>query len=267
MAGKRLQKPARRRKKRGLALLVSRLLRLGMLVVLLACAGVAAFGLKVCADYFRDMSAGVPVENQQQADGSGETRQPEEPSVFTGLSVSGVVTVDPGHGGNDPGCGEEGAREKDIVLSVSLKLRDMLEEAGVTVVMTRQEDKHISLHDRSVIANDAGSDLFVSIHCNSYEGEARGMDCYYYKSQTAKELAQAVLDQAAALGIRTRGIQKNNYQVLWDTDMPAVLVETGFLTDPEEYALLRKEAYQEKMAQAVARAVLNELKEGTTHGT
>ena len=268
MAGKRVQKPARRRKKRGKALLISRLLRLGMLVVLLACAGLAAFGIKVCVDYFRDMSAGTAAQSQQQqSGGEEETKIPEEPSIFTSFAVSGVVTVDPGHGGNDPGCGEEEALEKEIVLPISLKLRDMLEEAGVAVIMTRQEDEHVSLDRRAIIANNAGSDLFVSIHCNSYEGEARGMDVYYHKSQPAKELAQAVLDQAAELGIRTREVQKNNYQVLWDTDMPAVLVETGFVTDPEEYALLRKEEYQEKMAQAIALAVLNALNGGTTHGT
>ncbi|MBE6973170.1 MAG: N-acetylmuramoyl-L-alanine amidase [Ruminococcaceae bacterium] len=265
MAGKRLQK---RRKKKGMALLISRLLRLGLLVVLLACAGLATFGIKACADYFRDMSAGVADQSQQpQIGGEEEIHPPEEPSVFAGFSVSGVVTVDPGHGGSDPGCGEEGALEKDIVLPISLMLRDMLEEAGITVIMTRQQDEHISLDDRAEIANNAGSDLFVSIHCNSYEGEARGMDVYYHKSEPAKELAQAVLDQAAALGIRTREVQKNNYQVLWDTDMPAVLVETGFLTNPEECALLQQEEYQEKIAQAAALAVLNALSGGTIHGT
>jgi len=262
-----LQKPARRRKKRGMALLVSRLLRLGMLVVLLACVGLAAFGVKACVDYVQSVSAGMEAQSQQQqADGTQETPLPEEPSVFAGFSVSGVVTVDPGHGGGDPGCGEEVALEKDIVLPISLKLRDMLEEAGVAVVMTRQTDESVSLDQRAIIANNAGSDLFVSIHCNSYEGAARGMDVYYHKSEPAKELAQAILDQAAALGIRTREIQKNNYQVLWDTDMPAVLVETGFVTDPEEYALLRQEDYQEKIAQAVAMAVLNALNGGMTHG-
>lgn len=264
MAGKRLQK---RRKKKGMALLISRLLRLGMLIVLLACAGLAAFGINRCADHFRNMSAGTAAQSQQQ-NREGETvRLPEEPSVFAGFSVSGVVTVDPGHGGSDPGCGEEGALEKDIVLPISLMLRDMLEEAGITVIMTRQQDEHISLDDRAEIANNAGSDLFVSIHCNSYEGEARGMDVYYHRSEPARELAQAVLDQAAALGIRTREVQKNNYQVLWDTDMPAVLVETGFLTDPEECALLLQEEYQEKIAQAAALAVLNALSGGIIHGT
>ena len=174
--------------------------------------------------------------------------------------VSGIVTVDPGHGGNDPGCGEGSAPEKDIVLAISMEVKKLLEQAGVTVVMTRQTDEGVSLDKRAILANEAGSDLFVSIHCNSFEGEARGMDCYYHKSEPAKQLAQAILDEAAALGITTREVQKNNYQVLWDTDMTAVLVETGFLTHPEEYALLRSEAYQKKMARAIAGAVLDTLR-------
>jgi len=175
------------------------------------------------------------------------------------VCVSGVVTVDPGHGGSDPGCGEEGSQEKDIVLAISMQLRQMLEETGVTVVMTRQTDEMVSLDDRAVIANNAASDLFISVHCNSFEGQARGMDCYYHKAEPAKQLAQAILDEAAALGITTREVQKNNYQVLWDTDMTAVLVETGFLTDPEECALLCEPDYQQKVAQAIAAAVLDAL--------
>lgn len=256
MAGKRLQK---RRKKQGAALLISRLLRLGMLAGLLACVWLVALGVNVCADYFKDAGAVLQNREREEKSAADESGVPEEPSIFAGLTVRGVVTIDPGHGGNDPGCGEEGALEKDIALPICLKLRDMLEEAGVTVVMTRQTDETVSLDDRAVIANDAGSDLFVSVHCNSFEGQARGMDCYYHRSDAAKGLAQEILDKAQALGVTTREVQKNNYQVLWDTDMTAVLVETGFLTDPEECALLCEPDYQQTVAQAIAAAVLDTL--------
>lgn len=257
MAGKRLQK---RKKKKGKALFISRLLRLAMLSVLLAGVGLAAVGVKICADYVRDKGVGSSAENPQQQAGEAQVFEPlEGPSVFAGLSVSGVVTIDPGHGGIDPGCGEEGALEKDIVLSICVKLRDMLEQAGVAVVMTRQTDETVSLDDRAVAANNAGSDLFVSVHCNSFEGQARGLECYYHKAEAAKQLAQSIVDGASELGITTRSVQKNNYQVLWDTDMTAVLVETGFLTDPEECALLCRPDYQQTVARAIARAVLSAL--------
>ena len=251
MAGKRLRK---RRKKQGKALLISRLIRLGMLIVVLALLGLAALGIHTCARLFSDVPAPAQSTQQEQTD---EPEQSAEPAV---QPVYGVVTVDPGHGGADPGCGEEGALEKDIVLPISLHLKERLEEAGVTVVMTRLTDENLDLDVRAQIANQTGSDLFVSIHCNSFEGEARGMDCYYHKNEAAKQLAQAILDKAAGLGIVTRQVQKNNYQVLWDTDMPAVLVETGFVTDPQEYSLLQNENYQRTVAQAIAAAVLDALR-------
>lgn len=255
MAGKRLQKPARRKKKRGAALLISRLIRLGMLAALLLGLWLAALGVSACADYFSQAAAASPAQNAALG-GKSAPDGPEEPNLPTIQRIGGIVTVDPGHGGIDPGCGKEGALEKDIVLPISMKLKELLEAAGVTVVMTRQTDEAVSLDGRAIIANNAGSDLFVSVHCNSFEGEARGMDCYYHKSESANQLAQAILDRACQLGVTTRQVQKNNYQVLWDTDMPAVLVETGFLTDPEDCAALLTPAHQETVARAIAEAVL-----------
>lgn len=241
--------------------MISRLLRLGMLAILLGAIWLVGLGVDLCADYVKQWAANQSIqrEDTQIQPAQSQINETEEAGVFAGISVSGVVTVDPGHGGVDPGCGEEGTPEKEIALDISLMLRDMLEQAGVTVVMTRQKDESVSLDRRAIIANDASSDLFVSIHCNSYEGEARGMDCYYYKSEQAKELAQSILDEASSVGVNTRQIQKNNYQVLWDTDMPAVLVETGFLTDAEEAELLSDPDYQYSVAQAVAAAVIKAL--------
>lgn len=255
MAGKRVQKPVRRKKKRGKALLISRLVRLAMLAVVVSFLCLAAFGIRACVRFFSRLPTS-PTQQVEQTLGDTSQPQTEGPAVPTIRSVSGIVTVDPGHGGIDPGCGEEGGLEKDIVLPISARLKQYLEEAGVTVVMTREADKTVSLDKRAATANNAGSDLFVSIHCNSYEGEARGMDVYYHKSEPAKLLAQDILDRAAALGITTRQIQKNNYQVLWDTEMPAVLVETGFVTDPTELAALLDPDHQKTVARAIADAVL-----------
>ena len=262
MAGKRLQKPTRRRKKRGKALLISYLVRAGMAAVLLACVWLAALGVLACADWIGSMGADREVSVTQGDVEADVPQTPEEPLLPAGPSVRGTVTIDPGHGGIDPGCGEEGALEKEIVLPISMALKDLLEQAGVTVVMTRQTDETLSLDKRAEMANAAGSDLFISVHCNSFEGEARGMDCYYHKSEQAKALAQLILDKAAEMGIKARNVQKNNYQVLWDTDMTAVLVETGFLTDPEECALLSTPDYQRQIARAIAAAVLETLGAG-----
>lgn len=252
MAGKRLQK---RKKKQGMALLISRLIRLGILAVLVSFLYLAVLGIRFCVDWV----SSLPAQGQAAQEYNDISEPQAPPSVPTIQLIRGTVTVDPGHGGADPGCGEAGGLEKDIVLPISTKLKQLLEQAGVTVVMTRTTDESVSLDDRAIIANNAASDLFVSIHCNSYEGAARGMDCYYHKNDSAKLLAQAILDRASELGIVTRQVQKNNYQVLWDTDMPAVLVETGFLTDPEDRAALLDPKHQDKVAQAIARAVLDYL--------
>ena len=257
MAGKRLQKPARRKKKRGTALLISRLIRLGMVAVLLSFLYLAVLGIRLCANWISSATTPPQSEAAQEYDGTPDAQA--QPSIPAVQPIRGIVTVDPGHGGIDPGCGDTGALEKDLVLPISTKLAQLLEQAGVTVVMTRTTDETVSLDDRAIMANSAASDLFVSIHCNSYEGEARGMDCYYHKNDSAKLLAQAILDRAGELGIVTRQAQKNNYQVLWDTDMPAVLVETGFLTDPADRAALLDPAHQNKVAQAIADAVLAHL--------
>lgn len=253
MAGKRVQKPVRRKKKQGKALFISRLIRLAMLAVLVSCLCLAALGIRACVGFF----SRLPAPAQSAVQSAGDTSLlPEEADAPIVRQVTGIVTVDPGHGGIDPGCGEEGALEKDIVLPIAEQLKQFLEEAGVTVVMTRETDKTVSLDKRAATANNAASDLFVSVHCNSYEGEARGMDVYYHKSEPAKLLAQDILDRAAAQGLTARQVQKNNYQVLWDTDMPAVLVETGFLTDPTDLANLLDPTHQKAIARAVADAVL-----------
>ena len=254
VAGKRVQKPVRRKKKRGKALLISRLVRLAMLAVAVSFLCLTAMGIRACVQFFSRLPD--PVQSAVQQVGDASLPQAEDPSASVVPQVRGIVTVDPGHGGIDPGCGEEGGLEKDIVLPISEHLKQYLEEAGVTVVMTRQSDKTVSLDKRAATANNAGSDLFVSIHCNSYEGEARGMDVYYHKSEPAKLLAQDILDRAAAYGLTVRQVQKNNYQVLWDTDMPAVLVETGFVTDPTDLAELLDPKHQQTVARAVADAVL-----------
>lgn len=175
------------------------------------------------------------------------------------VEKKGIVVVDPGHGGGDPGCGPAGAYEKDIVLSISMILKDMLEEQNITVVMTRETDKGVSLADRTVIANDAKADLFVSIHCNAFEGKASGLECYYHEDDVGKQMAVDVTAAAAAHGIRTREVRTQDYQVLRGTQMPAVLVEVGFLTDETERAQLLTEEHQTKLADAMMQAVLNGL--------
>ncbi|MEC4988761.1 MAG: N-acetylmuramoyl-L-alanine amidase [Oscillatoria sp. PMC 1068.18] len=168
------------------------------------------------------------------------------------------VVIDPGHGGKDPGAlGIGGLRETDINLAVSRRVEEILEQQGVRVIMTRSDNRFISLEGRTSMANRAGADLFVSIHSNSIGGrpDVSGLETYYYSSgrQLAQTIHKNILQR---LNVRDRGVRTARFYVLRNSSMPAVLVETGFVTGREDAARLATTAYRDQMAEAIAAGVL-----------
>lgn len=177
-----------------------------------------------------------------------------------------LVCIDPGHGGKQPGAVYEGVYEKDLTLEISLKLRDYLEDAGVRTIMTRESDEHIDLEGRVSVANEADSDLFVSIHCNVVENSrsTNGLESYYYKgSKVGKAFSDTVLKACSDAGITTRYSREQEFYVTHYTAMPAILVETGYMTNHEELLKLQSEEYQDKLAKAICQGILNYI-EATT---
>ena len=176
-------------------------------------------------------------------------------------SIPGQVRIvlDAGHGGDQPGCVINGAAEKDITLSIVLLLQEKLESEGAAVVLTRSTDYDVSLPDRSAIANSAGANYFISIHCNSYEDDSsvKGFECYYYQSAESENLAETITSEADSHSISTRKVKVENYAVLRETAIPAVLIEVGFLTNAEERGKLLSQEYQELLAEAIASGILN----------
>ena len=191
-------------------------------------------------------------------------------------AVSGRrVVVDPGHGGLDPGAvGRSGLLEKDLVLSVAFHLRRLLGRAGVYVTLTRETDKDFGddesgslltrkrrdLAYRVDLAHRAEADLYLSIHANSIPGSRwSGAQVFYNANRPyARELAgsiQAAL--AARLGPSYRLAKPADYRVLNDTAMPAAVVEIGFLSNPEEEALLATDSYQRRVAEAIFEGLLH----------
>lgn len=172
------------------------------------------------------------------------------------LTRSGAprVTLDPGHGGTDHGTvGQGGTREKDVTLAIAQRLARMMEADGVAVQMTRMRDLEILLRPRVELANRATSDVFVSIHANSFPGNraVSGVETYYY-TEESYGLAQAIHRKLVnQLGRPDRGVRRNNFYVVHHTRMPAALVELGYLSNSAEEALLRDPAYQEKAAAAI----------------
>lgn len=171
------------------------------------------------------------------------------------------IVLDPGHGGSDPGAiGPNGLQEKDVVLSVGLKLKNLLESRGVTVVMTRTTDVYLTLQQRTQISNNSGANYFLSIHANSFSNPAsNGTETYSYNSTgMGAEVAKSIQNELVnAIGLTNRGFKTDNFYVIKYNNIPSALVELAFISNPKEETLLSSDAFQNKCAEAIATAILN----------
>ncbi len=175
--------------------------------------------------------------------------------------------MDAGHGGSDGGTVSGKAVEKDINISVALKLKAILENDNIEVILTRSSDENISLANRTSVANGSNADFFISLHCNYYEKDTQiaGLECYYNNSNEteSKEYAESIIDAVSlSEDIETRYAKTEDYYVLRNTQMPAVLVEMGFLSNDSESQKLLDDDYQESLAQRIAEGISNEIKRG-----
>ena len=168
-----------------------------------------------------------------------------------------TVVIDAGHGGHDRG-GIPGQRvaEKDMTLDVALRLRNILSANGYNVVMTRSTDVFIPLGGRVAIANSYRNAVFVCIHFNATpRSGASGIETYFY-SRDSLPLASAIhYYVAGGAPSENRGVRRRGYYVLRKTNIPAVLVECGFLTNPTEAAYAQSASYREKLAEEIAAGV------------
>lgn len=174
------------------------------------------------------------------------------------------VVIDAGHGGSDGGTVSGKVVEKDINLSVALKLKAILEDNNIEVILTRSSDENMSLVQRTSAANDSNADFFISLHCNYYEDDAQiaGLECYYSspESKESKAYAESIINAVSLSGdIKARDAKTEGYYVLRNTQMPAVLVEMGFLSNYSERQKLSEDEYQEILSQKIADGILQEL--------
>ncbi len=174
-----------------------------------------------------------------------------------------VIIVDPGHGAQDPGAiGIGGLQEKDVILPIGIRVAQILQQNGVSAVMTRNSDFFVSLQGRVDIAERANATAFVSIHANSLgleRPDVNGLEVYYYDSglELARYVRQSILN---TVNVRDRGIRRARFYVLRKTSMPSILVETGYVTGREDAARLRTPEHQAQMADAIARGILEYLR-------
>ncbi len=196
--------------------------------------------------------------------------EPKKPAQTNPRIPEGaLVCIDPGHGGEDGGAsGPDGRLEKEDNLTLALKVQEDLQEQGVSVLMTRTEDKRVSLQGRCDIANDGGADLFVSIHRNSAEAaSANGIEIWTATRGKGFQMAEYILAGLKDAGIQTdRGIQsgtsngsQSDYYVNKHTSMPSCLVEMGFVTNEEDNRLLDKN--MDEYAKAIASGVVKMLED------
>lgn len=176
-----------------------------------------------------------------------------------------IVVIDPGHGGGDPGAvGIGGIRESDIVLDISRQVVSLLKQQGVEAVMTRTRDEEIELQPRVQFAERTNADVFVSIHANAFDArrtDVNGIETFFYSGGGGQPLARAVQDSLLQeLGARDRGVKSANFYVIRNTSMPAILVETGFVTGAEDAARLASPAGRSRIARAIARGILQYLR-------
>ena len=174
-----------------------------------------------------------------------------------------VIAIDAGHGGEDLGMSSESSYEKDIDLAICEKLQIMLESQGYEVVMLRSDDSYLSKDERVVLANKSGADLLVSVHCNYSESDSElcGVTATYSKGdKAAKTLAGNIVDKIVQeSGAESLGASAGEYTILEDTDMTAVLVEVGYLSNASESASLEDDSYENDIAKGIAYGILASL--------
>lgn len=179
-----------------------------------------------------------------------------------------TIIIDAGHGGKDSGAISKRFHyeEKGLTLSTAQMVSRNLEQIGYKTVLTRHGDTFISLSRRAEIANAQKAQLFVSIHYNySPNEEAKGVEVYYFKeSQTpsspriaaSKQLGQEILKGVVQhTGAISRGLKQANFAVIRETEMPAILIEAGFLSNPTEREKVKNLEYQKTLARGIAKGI------------
>jgi len=206
-------------------------------------------------------------EEEEEQDARAKDQIDRDLDAITGLKGR-KITIDPGHGGSDSGAiGPTGIMEKSVTLRVSRELKRLLEAEGATVILTRTGDTEVSekgasatsveeLQARCDVANKAKADIFLSIHADAFTNrEVKGTTAYYYTQGTkqSKRLADCVRTALIdSIGTIDRGTQTCNFYVVKHTDMPAILVEISFISNPDEEKMMNSAEGVKKIAQGIA---------------
>lgn len=199
------------------------------------------------------------------------------PIKTTAYSNTGiVVAIDPGHGGEDPGSISKDVYEKDINLAVALRIENALAVPGLQVVLTRRSDcdyiihrrlrggktrKQSDLDQRLRIINENNADILISLHVNCIRKRFAGAEVFYNpRSEQSKLLGQYIQQELRSIpGMTKRIAKEGDYYIINKTEIPSVIIEMGYLSDPSEKQLLVSSQYQDQMARAISEGILKYL--------
>ena len=179
-----------------------------------------------------------------------------------------MIYLDPGHGGFDGGCVSNGLIEKDITLSITLKLKRYLESSGYVVYLTREVDKALSkekandIYKRVELINNANTLIYISIHANSYPHESvNGAQTFYKKDENNQKIAELIQKSLQQIDLKNHRSAKSitGKYLLDHINKTGCLVEVGFLSNKEESIRLKDEYYQNKIAYAIYAGILSYL--------
>ncbi|MEB3057232.1 N-acetylmuramoyl-L-alanine amidase [Bacillus pseudomycoides] len=174
-----------------------------------------------------------------------------------------VIVIDPGHGGNDPGSiGPKGTKEKDITLKTAKSIQKKLEEKGMTVILTREDDTFVPLKNRVATSQNKSADLFLSIHYDGFTtNDVKGVTTYYYKGLKEQALAETIHEHLFKhIQAKNRGVKSGDYYVLRENQKPSILLELGYITNPEDEERMNSQQFQADVASGIVNGVIEYFK-------
>lgn len=172
-----------------------------------------------------------------------------------------TIVIDPGHGGADTGAlSNTGKQEQTYTLKIAQKVTNRLKATGARVIMTRNSNSTVSLNKRPDIAEANHADAFISFHLDSSDdpNSASGVTSYYYHPGRSKQIATTINDQfRSTLPLPNRGVQFGDFLVIRDTNVPSVLLETGYINSDSNFSEIKSPSYQNQVADSVTKGLTN----------
>ncbi|GAA0606808.1 hypothetical protein GCM10009001_25080 [Virgibacillus siamensis] len=190
--------------------------------------------------------------------------QPESSNPADGSLQGYNIVLDPGHGGKDPGAlGIGGTFEKNVIMNTVDNIANKLRSAGATVILTRDSDYFLSLEERVQLSNAYSTDAFISLHYNAYPMMGiNGVSTHFYEGGADRQLAASIQSSLGQnISLYNRGIIQSDYHVLRENSDLAVLLELGFITNPNDLATARTNAYQNNVGDGIVQGLLNYFNE------